>query len=62
MENIKCEVLELGLIGCKQFAALNLVKPESVRTRLCKTGSYHGVVPQRLASGRLAFPAIRVTR
>lgn len=60
MENINRE--DQKLISCRQFAALNFVKPGSVRARICKTGSYFGVFPQRLASGRLVFPAMRVIR
>jgi hypothetical protein len=48
--------------SCDQFAALNQVKAQSVRARICRTGSYFGVVPKRLANGRLAFPAVQVVR
>lgn len=48
------------LLSCEQFAALNQVKPQSVRARLCRTGSYYGVMPRKLANGRLAFPAVQV--
>ena len=48
--------------SCGQFAALNQVKGQSVRARLCRTGSYFGVVPKKLANGRLAFPAVQVER
>lgn len=44
-----------------EFAALNGVKPASVRVRLCNTASYFGVVPLKLANGRLKWPAIQVT-
>ena len=46
--------------SAEQFAALNQVKAQSVRARLCRTGSYFGVVPRKLANGRLAFPAVQV--
>ncbi len=49
-------------LSCERFAALNQVKPQSVRARICKTGSYFGVVPRKLANGRLAFPAVQVSR
>jgi hypothetical protein len=39
-----------------QFAEQNLVKPESIRSRYCLTGSYHGVIPIKTLSGRLAWP------
>lgn len=48
--------------SAEQFAALNQVKAQSVRARLCRTGSYFGVVPIRLASGRLAWPAVQVVK
>ena len=47
-------------LSCEQFAALNQVKPQSVRARLCRTGSYFGVTPRKLLNGRLAFPAVQV--
>jgi hypothetical protein len=34
---------------------LNL-RPQSIRARLCRTGSYFGVRPQRLPNGRLLWP------
>ncbi|WP_300336770.1 hypothetical protein [Accumulibacter sp.] len=46
--------------SAEQFAALNQVKAQSVRARLCRTGSYFGVVPRKLANGRLVFPAVQV--
>jgi len=46
--------------SAEQFAALNQVKAQSVRARLCRTGSYFGVVPLKLANGRLAWPAVQV--
>lgn len=47
-------------LSAAQFAAFNLVKVQSVRARLCRTGSYFGVRPVKLANGRLAFPAVQV--
>ena len=49
-------------LSAEQFAALNQVKAQSVRARLCRTGSYFGVRPVKLANGRLAWPAVQVTR
>lgn len=46
----------------EEFARLNQVKGASVVARICRTGSYFGVVPQKLANGRLAFPGIQVKR
>lgn len=53
-ENTKYE------LSAEQFANLNQVKPQSVRARLCRTGSYFGVRPLKLANGRLAFPNVQV--
>lgn len=47
-------------LSAEQFAALNQVKSQSVRARMCRTGSYFGVRPLKLANGRLAFPAVQV--
>jgi hypothetical protein len=47
-------------LSAEQFAALNQVKPQSVRARLCRTGSYFGIRPLKLANGRLAWPAVQV--
>jgi len=47
-------------LSAEQFANLNQVKPQSVRARLCRTGSYFGVRPVKLANGRLAFPNVQV--
>lgn len=49
-------------LSCERFAALNQVKPESVRARICKTGSYFGVVPRKLVNGRLVFPAVQASK
>lgn len=44
----------------EMFAAANFVKGQSVRARLSLTGSYFGVVPKKLASGRLLWPNVQV--
>lgn len=49
-------------LSCERFAVLNQVTPHSVRARICRTGSYFGVVPRKLANGRLAFPAVQVSK
>lgn len=49
-------------LSAEQFAALNQVKAQSVRARLCRTGSYFGVRPVKLANGRLAWPAVQVAK
>lgn len=45
-----------------EFAALNGIKPQSVRVHLCRAGSYFGVIPRKLASGRLAWDAVQVLK
>ena len=32
------------------------IQPQSVRARVCRTGSYYGVRPQKLPNGRLSWP------
>ncbi len=32
------------------------VLPQSIRVRLCRSGSYFGVKPRKLANGRLMWP------
>ncbi len=49
-------------LSAEQFASLNQVKPQSVRARLCRTGSYFGIRPLKLANGRLAWPAVQVAK
>ena len=44
-----------------EFAALNHVKPNTVRQRLCDTASFYGVRPVKLATRRLLWPSIMVT-
>lgn len=49
-------------LSAEQFASLNQVKSQSVRARLCRTGSYFGIRPLKLANGRLAWPAVQVVK
>lgn len=41
----------------EQFAKNVGVKPESVRSRVCRTGEYFGIRPEKLVNGRLLWPA-----
>lgn len=41
----------------EQFAEALHGKPSTIRTRLCKTGSFYGIKPIKLPSGRLLWPA-----
>ncbi|MDD2744035.1 MAG: hypothetical protein PHV02_17360 [Rhodocyclaceae bacterium] len=43
-------------LSTSQFAIGAGCKPESVRARLHKFGSYYGFVPERRENGRLAWP------
>lgn len=47
---------EICWVTTAEFAAEQLVKPATVRSRYCLTGSYHSVVPRKTLSGRLAWP------
>ena len=47
-------------LSCEQFAALNQVRPQTVRARIYRTGTYFGTAPAKLANGRLAFPNTQV--
>lgn len=42
------------------FAAANGVMPQSVRARVCRFGSYFGIIPKKLANGRLMWPCVQV--
>ncbi|GEM_PF-1704403 len=42
------------------FASNNHVQPQTPRKQYCLTGSYFGVVPEKLASGRLIWPNVIV--
>jgi hypothetical protein len=44
-------------LSTAEFAALAMVKPQSITAALCTKGSYHGVLPRKLPSGRLAWPS-----
>ena len=48
------------VLTTEEFAAMNLVKAQTVRSRLCRFGSYFGVRPAKLANGRTAWPSILV--
>lgn len=49
-------------LSTEQFASLNQVKSQTVRARLCRAGSYFGVMPLALANGRLAWPEVQVAK
>jgi hypothetical protein len=43
-------------ISTETLAAQTHVKPSSIRVRLCRTGSYFGLIPKKLPNGRLSWP------
>lgn len=49
-------------LSTEQFAAINMVKAQSVRARVSRFGSYFGVTPVKLANRRTAWPQVQVTR
>ena len=44
----------------EQMALSTCTKANSIRSRLCKTGSFYGIKPIKLPSGRLLWPADEV--
>lgn len=49
-------------VDTKIFASKNLVKPQTVRKCYSINGAYLGVVPTKLANGRLLWPDVIVTK
>ena len=47
-------------VSTEHFARRNMVKPQSVRARLCRFGSYFGIRPLKLKNGRLGWPDVQV--
>ena len=45
-----------SLIDTEEYARRRLIKPDSVRRRLCTHGSYFGDVPVKFPNGRLGWP------
>ena len=46
----------------KTFAARNHIEEQTARKRYSETGSYFGVVPEKRANGRLAWPSVIATK
>lgn len=44
-------------IPTETLAQIACVQPNSIRVRFCRTGSYFGLVPEKLPNGRLLWPA-----
>lgn len=49
-------------ITTEELANLAGVKAESVRARVCRTGEYFGLRPERLVNRRLLWPADSIER
>lgn len=49
-------------LGTAQLARLALTTPGNIRVRLCQTGSFFGLKPLKLPSGRLLWPADSLAR
>lgn len=49
-------------VDTKIFASNNLVQPQTVRKGYSINGAYQGVVPTKLANGRLLWPDVIVTK
>lgn len=45
-----------------EFASMTGLKPQSIRVRFQKTGSYYGIIPFKLPNGRLVWPEDSQTR
>ncbi|WP_334018153.1 hypothetical protein [Burkholderia orbicola] len=48
-------------VDTRVFASNNLVKPQTVRKGYSINGAYLGIVPTKLANGRLLWPDVIVT-
>ena len=44
-------------LSTDEFSKAIKVKPQSIRVRLCETGSYFGIHPIKLRNGRLLWPS-----
>lgn len=44
-------------LSTEELARAIAGRPASIRVRLCQTGSYYGIKPFKLPSGRLLWPA-----
>jgi hypothetical protein len=44
----------------EEAAAILMVRPQSLRAALCRDGHYAGIVPRKLPSRLLAWPADQV--
>lgn len=49
-------------ISTTRLSEIALTTPGNVRVRLCQTGSFYGIKPLKLPSGRLLWPANALER
>ncbi len=40
-----------------EFANILAIRSQSIRKRVCQTGSYFGIKPKKLKNGRLLWPS-----
>lgn len=45
-----------------ELARRALVQPQSISARICRTGTFHGLIPRRLPNRRIVFDAAAVDR
>lgn len=57
LEKLLRRLMVLNHLSTEQFAKIIHVKPESVRSGLCRNGNYLGIQPLKLPNRRLAWPA-----
>lgn len=54
--------MQLNSMTTEQMAAVCHCKPASIRVRYCRTGSFHGINPRKLPTGRLIWPLDEVQK
>ena len=59
--HVQPQIPEQYPLTTRQFADHQRVKQGTVWSRYCKTGSWYGIRPLKLANGRVFWPAILVT-
>jgi hypothetical protein len=52
--------LNINYWSTDQAATFLHIKPESMRVRLCRTGSFHGVRPKKTPSRFLLWPVAEI--
>ena len=62
LEKLLRRLAVLSHLTTEQFAEILHVKPETIRSGLCRTGNYCGIIPLKLPNRRLAWPAENVAR